>query len=145
MRRSEGRTRTELETERTHRTKRDGHTTITEVPPVTPVPSVRPVVIHDAVTNVVERPVPVAEGVNVRVISLEYDAAAHVGILTVEIVSGSFIKANAYIRTNIAELVRRQSLAEGAKGIPPTAMFEIESISVNERNLCEVKFKAKAG
>lgn len=143
----EGHTRTERETERTRRTKRDEHTTVTEVtpvPPVTPVEPVRPVVIHDTVTNVVERPVPVAEEVKVRVVSLEYDAATHKGVLTVEIASGSFKKANAYIRKNFAKLFSGQSSAKGSAKIPPDVELEIESISINESDRCEVKFAVKA-
>lgn len=145
----ESHTRTERETERTRRTKRDGHTTVTEVtpvPPVTPVTPVfpvRPVVIRDTVTNVVERPVPVAEEVKVRVVSLEYDATTHKGVLTVEITSGSFKKANAYIRKNLANLVRKKSPAAATTMIPLDAEFEIESISINESDRCEVKFQAK--
>lgn len=146
----EGHTRTERETERTRRTKTDTYTTVTEVTPVqpvtpvTPVEPVRPVVIHDTVTNVVERPVPVAEEVKVRVVSLEYDAATHKGVLTVEIASGSFKKANAYIRRNIADLVRNQSPAKDAEMIPAEALLEIESVSITDSDLYTVKFVAKA-
>ena len=145
----EGRTRTTRETERTRRTRTDTHTTITEVtpvPPVTPVTPVfpvRPVVIHDTVTNVVERPVPVAEDVKVRVVSLEYDAATQKGVLTLEIVSGSFKKANAYIRKNIAKLVRGRSSMKGAENIPPTAEFSIDSISIDDFDRYEIKFVVK--
>lgn len=142
----EGHTRAERETERTRRTKRDERTTVTEVTPVqpvTPVTPVQPVVIHDTVTNVVERPVPVAEEVRVRVVSLEYDATTHKGVLTVEIASGSFKKASKYIRKNLDDLVRKKSPAEDAAKIPAAAKLEIESISINESDRCEVRFKAR--
>lgn len=145
----EGHTRTERETERTRRTKRDEHTTVTEVTPVqpvtpvTPVEPVRPVVIHDTVTNVVERPVPVAEEVKVRVLSLEYDAATHKGVLTVEIISGSFKEANEYIRKNFDDLVRKHAHFKSDIKLPPAAKFEIESISINDSDRCEVKFVVK--
>lgn len=148
VRGGEGHTRTERETERTRRTKRDERTTITEVtpvPPVAPVTPVQPVVVHETVTNVVERPVPIAEEVKVRVVSLEYDAATHKGVLVVEIVSGSFRKANAYIRANISDLVHRQAEAKDAKKIPSAVELEIKSIAIKENDLCEVKFKANAG
>ena len=141
----EGHTRTERETERTRRTRQDEHTTITEVtpvPPVSPVSPVQPVVIHDTVTNVVDRPVPVAEEVQVRVVSLEYDGTTCKGILTVEIVRGSFKKATKYIRKNFEDLARKQAPAESAAKIPTGATLEIESISINDNDLCEVKFMA---
>ena len=119
------------------------HTTVTEVtpvPPVSPVSPVQPVVIHDTVTNVVERPVSVAEEVQVRVVSLEYDGTTCKGILTVEIVSGSFKKANKCIRKNFDDLVRKKSPAEDAAKIFTDAKLEIESISINEGDRCEVKF-----
>ena len=142
----EGHTRTERETERTRRTKRDEHTTITDVTPVqpvTPVEPVRPVLIHHTVTNVVERPVPVAEDVELRVVSFDYNATKRKGVLTIEIISGSFKKANAYIRMNIAKLVREQSSAKDATMIPLDAEFEIESISINESDRCEIEFKVE--
>ena len=139
-------TSTERETERTRRTRQDEYTTITEVtpvPPVSPVSPVRPVVIYDTVTNIVERPVSVAEEVQVRVASLEYDGTTCKGILTVEIVSGSFKKANKYIRKNFDDLVRKKSPAEDAAKIFTDAKLEIETISITADDLCEVKFKAK--
>ena len=144
----EGHARTERETERTRRTRQDEHTTITEVTPVPPVSSVspvQPVVIHDTVTNVVERPVPVAEEVQVRVVSLEYDATTCKGILTVEILRGSFKKANKYIRKNFEDLAHKQAPAESAAKIPIGTRLEIESISITDNDLCEVKFAAKSG
>ena len=146
----EGHTRAERETERTRRTKRDERTTVTEVTPVqpvtpvTPVEPVRPVVIHDTITNIVERPVPVAEEVKVRIISLEYDASTHKGVLTVEIASGSFKKASKYIRKNLDDLVRKKSPAEDAAKIPPGTKLEIESITIDENDLCKVRFKGSA-
>ena len=145
----EGHTRTERETERTRRTKRDEHTTVTEVTPVqpvapvTPVEPVRPVVIYDTVTNVVERPVPVAEEVKVRVVSLEYDATAQDGVLTVEVISGSFKEINEYIRRNFNNLIHMKAPAGGSSKIPAGANLEIVSISISESGRCEVKFKEK--
>lgn len=145
----EGHTRTERETERTRRTKTDTHTTITEVtpvPPVTPVTPVfpvRPVVIRDTVTNVVERPVPVAEEVKVRVVSLEYDATAQDGVLTVEVINGSFKEINEYIRRNFNNLIHMKAPAGGSSKIPAGANLEIVSISISESGRCEVKFKEK--
>jgi hypothetical protein len=142
----EGHARTERETERTRRTRQDGRTTITEVtpvPPVSPVSPVQPVVIHDAVTNVVERPVPVAEEVQVRVVSLEYDGTTCNGILTLEILRGSFKKATKYIRKNIDNIVRKQSQKKDAAKIPVATRLEIDTISINESDRCEVEFVTK--
>ena len=146
QRTAEGHSQTESETSTTRRTRRDETTTVTEITPVSPVPPVTPVppiVIRETVTNDVVRNVPVAEEVNVLVVSLEYDAKTHKGVLTVEIISGSFNKANAYVRKNFAKLVREQSSAKGSAKIPPGAELEIESISINESDRCEVKFAVK--
>ena len=94
-------------------------------------------------TNDVVRNVPVAEEVDVRVISLEYDAKTLKGILTVEILRGSFKKASKYIRRNLDDIVRKMSPAEDAAKIPADARLEIETISINESDRCEVKFVAK--
>lgn len=139
----EGRTSTERETERTRRTRRDERTTVTEVTPVTPVEPVQPVVIHDTITNVVERPVPVAEEVKVHVVSLDYNASTRQGVLVVEIDQGSFKKANEHVRKNIDDLVRKQASSKFGVKIPTDARLEIESISVNEKDQCEVKFTAR--
>ena len=134
----EGHTRTERETERTRRTKRDEHTTITEVTPVPPVPPVdpvRPVVV--TVTN------NVPESLAVRVVSSEYDADVQQGVLLLEIERGSFRDAAKYIRKNFFELLCRKSPG-GTAQIPAGTSLEIVSISINEDDLCEVKFKAKS-
>ena len=143
QRSGEGNTRTENEASTTRRTKRNETTTVTEITPVSPVPPVSPVVIHDTVTNEIVRTVPIAEEVEVRVVSLEYDTKTHKGVLTVEILRGSFKKAaNKYIRKNFDDLVRRKSSAEDAMKIPAAARLEIETISINESDRCEVRFVA---
>lgn len=141
----EGHTRTERETERTRRTRQDEHTTITEVtpvPPVSPVSPVQPVVIHDTVTNTVFRNVPVSEAVSVRVVSLDYDTTTRRGVLVVEIVRGSFKEAAKHIRKNFASLVRERASTQSAANIPTNVNLKIESISITDNDLCEVKFKA---
>ena len=140
---SEGHTRTTKERERKNRTKTETTTIVEEPSPVPPVPPVPPVVIRETVTNEVERPVPVAEEVSVRVVSLEYDAETRKGVLTVEILRGSFRKANKYIRENFDDLIRKKSPAEDVAKIPADAKLEIESIVINNDDRCEVKFVAK--
>ena len=140
---AEGHRRTSRETERKQRRKTETTTVIEEpVPPVPGVPPVSPVVIRETVTNDVVRNVPVAEDVDVRVVSLEYDAKMGKGVLTLEILRGSFKKASKYIRKNFDDLVRRKSPAEDAAKIPSTAKLEIETISINDDDRCEVKFYA---
>ena len=134
----EGRSRKSRETERTQRRRTKTTTVIEE--PVPPVPPVPPIVIRETVTNHVVRNVPVAEEVDVRVVSLEYDAKTHKGVLTVEILRGSFKKASKYIRRNFDDLVRKKSPAEDAAKIPVAAKLEIEMISINDDDRCEVKF-----
>lgn len=141
----EGNSRSESETSTTRRTSRDETTTVTEitpVPPISPVPPVPPVVIHGIVTNEIVRTMPVAEEVKVRVVSLEYDSKTHKGLLTLEIISGSFRKAAAHIRKNFDDLVRKKSPAEDVAKIPAAAKLEIETISINDDDRCEVKFRA---
>ena len=143
---AEGHSRTTQERERTQKTKTETTTVIEEpVPSVSPVEPVSPIVIRETVTNEVVRQVPIAEEVTVRVISLEYDAKTRNGVLTVEILRGSFKKANKYIRKNFDNLVRKKSPAEDAAKIPANAKLEIESITINESDFCEVRFKAKEG
>ncbi|MGN0847293.1 MAG: hypothetical protein ACI4RA_07920 [Kiritimatiellia bacterium] len=134
----EGHARQTRETERTRRVKSEARTTITEVPPVPPVP---PIEIHDVVTNEIVRTV--AEQVKVRAISLAYDSETRKGLLTVEIVSGSFTKASRYIRKNFDELVRTQSPAGGTAEVPSDALLEIGSIGINDQDYCEITFTAK--
>ena len=136
----EGRSRTSRETERTQRRRTETTTVIEE--PVPPVPPVPPIVIRETVTNHVVRNVSVAEEVDVRVVSLEYDAKTHKGVLTVEILRGSFKKASKYIRRNFDDLVRKKSPAEDAAKIPVAAKLEIETILINDDDRCEVKFMA---
>ena len=148
QRTAEGHSQAESETSTTRRTRRDETTTVTEITPVTPVSPVTPVpplVIRETVTNDVVRNVPVAEEVDVRVVSLEYDVTAHNGVLTVEILHGSFKKANQYIRRNFDDLVRKMSPAKDAAKIPFADGLEIESIRINESDHCEVRFKALTG
>ena len=94
-------------------------------------------------TNDVVRNVPVAEDVDVRVVSLEYDAKTGKGVLTLEILRGSFKKASKYIRKNFDDLVRRKSPAEDAAKIPAGARLEIKTISINDDDRCEIKFVSK--
>lgn len=146
QRSAEGHSQSESETSTTRRTRRDETTTVTEVTPVPPVPPVSPVppvVVHETVTNEIVRTMPSSEEVKVRVVSLEYASAANKGMLTLEIVSGSFKKANKYIRSNFDHLVRMKSPTEDAAKIPPEAKLEIESISINDDDRCEVRFAAK--
>lgn len=134
----EGHTRTERETERTRRTKRDEYTTVTEVTPVPPVPPVEPV--RPVVVTVTNN---VPENLSVRVVSLDYDADMQQGVLMLEIERGSFRDAAKYIRKNFSELLRRKS-PDGAARVPAGVNLEIVSISINEKDLCEVKFKVKS-
>ena len=146
QRSGEGHYRSESEKSTSHRTRSDRTTTITEITPVSPVPPispVSPVVIRETVTNDVVRNVPVAEDVDVRVVSLEYDAKTGKGVLTLEILRGSFKKASKYIRKNFDDLVRRKSPAEDAAKIPAGARLEIKTISINDDDRCEIKFVSK--
>ena len=136
----EGRSSSTKEHERKQRTQTEITTTVEEVtpvPPVPPVPPVTPVVIRNTVTN------EVPEDVNVRVMSLSYDDATQNGVLTIEIASGSFKDANAFVRQNFEELVRKRSIEGSAVKIPEGVKFEIESITITESNRCEIKFKAR--
>lgn len=130
------------ESERVKRESKSSQKAIEEVAPVPPVPPVPPVtpVAPGTVTNEVVRAVP--EQVAVHVVSLSYDVEARTGVLTVEIVSGSFRAATAYIRSHFGNLVRRQSDPAESARIPKGARLEMESISVNEKLLCEVAFRA---
>ena len=113
---AEGHSRTTRKRERTQKTRRE--TTVTNE-------------------------ITVAEEVAMRVTSLEYDARARTGVLTVEILRGSFKEANKYIREKLDDLVRMKSPAEDAAKIPADINLEIESIAIHADNHCEVRFKAR--
>ena len=118
--------------------KRTSKTT-TVVEEVPPVPALEPVMpIGGAVvTNEVFRPI--VEPVRVRVLALEYDEKAETGVLTVEVLSGSFKSANKYIRDNFEELVKKQAKKDGVKG--SFEKLEILEFSVADDMRCNVKFK----
>ena len=127
-------TSTEREEVTTIKTKKEEHTIIEgipPVPPVPPVPSVEPVVINT----------PIADDVSVRVISLEYDTKTRTGTLVIEIEKGSFQKATKYVRKNFSELVRKHYSKDA--NIPEDAELKIDSVAINDKDLCEVRFTAK--
>lgn len=137
---AEGHTRTTKERERKSRTKTETTPVIEEPTPVPPISPVSPVVIRETVTNEIIHAVPVAEDIAVRILSLEYDTKSRNGVLTIEILRGSFKKANKYIRKNFDDLVRKKSPAEDAAKIPADVRLGIKSISINDDDRCEVKF-----
>ena len=111
---------------------------IPPVPEIPPIPGPKPY-FDEEVTNIFC----VVEGVVVRVVSLEYDAKTRKGILIVEILRGSSRKAKKFVRRNFDDLVRKQSPAKDAAKIPADAKLEIESIAINDKDLCEVKFRTE--
>jgi hypothetical protein len=117
--------------------------TTTVVEEVPPVPAMEPVtpIGGAVVTNEVFRPI--VEPVRVRVIALEYDEKAETGVLTVEILSGSFKSANKYIRDNFEELVRRRAKKDGLN--VSFEKFEIVEFSISDDARCNVKFENERG
>ena len=109
------------------------------VPPP-PVVAVAPVSLYG---NGSANPALAEEPVFVKVQSLAYDESNGRGVLTVEVTGGSFSAANRYIRANIGKLARNDAPGEAAPKIPPDARLEIESITMDEDDFCEVKFKTK--
>lgn len=113
---------------------------VSSVEPVSPVPPVEPVpVITNTVTNTLVRVVP--EEVDVRVVGLEYDPENGKGTLEVEVAGGSFQKAFRHIRLHFGELLWQSGRAAAA-GVPVDAELDINGISVNEEDVCEVHFSA---
>jgi hypothetical protein len=109
-------------------------------PPVSPVTPVEPVpVVTNTVTNTLVRVVP--EEVDARVVGVEYDPEARRGVLKVEVRRGSFQKAFRYIRSNFGDLLQRDGRA-AAVGIPPGTEWNIDGISINGEDVCEVHFSA---
>lgn len=113
------------------------------VVPVPPAPQIEPVPRIEVVTNEVPALVPFEPNVELRVVSLEYDPAVKKGVVTVEIVAGSFKKAVRFLRRNFDGIVRKQSPRESAEKIPAAAKLAIDSIGINEDGLCKVGFTAK--
>ena len=132
----------ETEESTRRRTRRDERTIVTGIPPVAPVPPVEPVepvVIVE--TNTVVQTRYASEKLSVRVVSLEFDPDTGRGTLVVEIVRGTFREATKHIRDGIGALVREgaQRLPD-ASAIPQEGPFAVESISIREDDLCEVRF-----
>ena len=110
---------------------------VAPVVPVAPVMAVAPVSLYVSGSNNAT----VADGVSVKVHSLTYDESAGRGVLSVEVIGGSFSAVNRYIRANIGKLARNDAPGEAAPKIPPDARLKIESITVDEDDVCEVKFR----
>ena len=129
----EAHTSTEQEKNTTVKTKIEEHTTIDVIPPVPPVPPVEPV------NNIIKS----EDDASIRVVSIEYDMKTRQGMLVVETVAGSFKDVTKYIRKNLDELVKRNaSLCKGGT-IPAGNKLKIDSIMVNDKDFCEVKFSVK--
>lgn len=86
-----------------------------------------------------------AEPVHVKVLSLAYDEKEKYGVLAVEVIGGSFSDGNHHIRANIGKLARNDALGDAALRIPHDARLKIEAITINEDDLCEVRFKVRSG
>ena len=115
--------------------KRRNAIPVMPVAPVAPVVSVAPVVpvaVCDA-----------TEEVSVKVESLMYDEAASNGVLTIEVVSGAFKDVNRHIRSKIGKLVRTDAPGGDAPKVPPDARLKIESITIDEDDVCTIKFKIR--
>ena len=112
---------------------------VSPVAPIAPVVAVAPVSLYGSGANNASAP----EGVSVKFQSLTYDEDNGRGNLTIEVTGGSFSAVNRYIRTNIGKLARNDAPGEAAPKIPPDARLKIESITIDEDDLCEVKFSAR--
>ena len=112
---------------------------VTPVAPVAPVMAVAPVSLYASGTNNST----VEDGVSVKVQSLAYDEDNGRGVLSVEVLGGSFSAVNRYIRKNIGKLARNDAPGDAAPKIPPDAKLKIESIIIDEDDFCEVRFKEK--
>lgn len=110
------------------------------VAPVAPVVAVAPVSLYG---NGAANSALGGETVSIKVQSLTFDENNGRGVLTIEVTDGSFSAVNRYIRTNIGKLARNDAPGEAAPKIPPDARLKIKSITIDEDDLCEVKFKAR--
>ena len=125
------------ESKKTERKRTVRRTTVVEEVP--PVPAMEPVtpIGGTVVTNEVFRPI--VEPVRVRVVALEYDEKAEMGVLVVEILSGSFKNANKYIRNNFQALLKKRAKKDGVK--VPFEELEIIELSIDDNERCSVRFK----
>ena len=108
--------------------------------PPSPVVAVAPVPLYG---NVVANPAFAEEPVSIKVLSLSYDEKEKRGVLTVAVDGGSFSGVNRYLRSNVGKLARSEAPGIAAPKIPPDARLMIESINIDEDDVCEVKFKAR--
>ena len=112
---------------------------VAPVAPVAPVMAVAPVSLYASGANNST----VADGVSVKVQSLTYDEDNGRGVLSVEVLGGSFSAVNRYIRKNIGKLARNDAPGDAAPKILPDAKLKIESIAIDEGDVCEVRFREK--
>lgn len=146
--------RTEWSRQTEHREATRRTRWVESVPPVSPVPPVTPVspvervsvvtntvlnTVTNTVTNTIVKVVP--EEVEVKVVDLEYAPEARRGVLKVKVLKGAFQKTFRYIRGHFAELLQRNGYA-AATEVPSGTVWNIDGISVNDEDICEVHFSA---
>ena len=110
------------------RTVTESHTIVEEIPPVTPPTPVPPV----------------AEEPDIRVAGFDYDETSRQGTLLVEIRSGSFRDVADSIREDFDDLVSAAAARFApATAIPADSSFDIDTISIRDDDLCEVRFAVR--
>ena len=123
-----GREETRTTTRTGNRTVTETHTIVEEIPPVTPVNPVPPV----------------SEEPDIRAAGLDWDGNTRQGTLLVEIRSGAFRDVVDAIREDFDDLVLDAAARFApSSGFPADAAFDIDTISIREDGLCEVRFAVR--
>ena len=96
-----------------------------------------PIVTQKTVTSVAKEP-----DLKLRLISLSYDAALGTGVLTAKIESGTLKQASEYARTQLREMIEKAPKEIVAK-IPADKDLQVETVSLNAKDECEIYFRVE--
>lgn len=95
------------------------------------------------VTNQVTQTVIVKEpDLKMRLISLSYDPELGTGVLTAKIESGTVKQANKYARTQLREMIEKAP-KEAVDKIPADKELNVETVSLNAQDECEIYFRVE--
>ena len=96
-----------------------------------------PIVSQKTETTIVKEP-----DLQLRLISLSYDAGLGTGVLTAKIESGTLKQTNKYVRTQLREMIEKAP-KEVVDKIPADKELNVETVSLNAHDECEIYFRVE--
>lgn len=96
-----------------------------------------PIVSQKAETAIIKEP-----DLQLRLISLSYDAELGTGVLTAKIDSGTLKQVNRYARTQLREMIEKAP-KEVVDKIPADKELQVETVSLNAKDECEIYFRVE--